>query len=64
MKHFKGCGNLSLVEGFKILRGSPEEKAQRGQYLLTMGLSCYKWYHSQIQDGGLARMLGPKGGGL
>ena len=33
---------------------------QNGQYLLVVGLSCYKWYHSKTVDGVLARMLGPK----
>ena len=35
---------------FKALRGSPKIKAQRGQYLLAVGLGRYKWYQSQVPD--------------
>ena len=61
-------------------RGSSKGKAQRGQYLLTVGLGRYKWYKSQIlgdvpvrrmspeegwtQGGVPARTLAPKGGRL
>ena len=31
----------------KTLRGSLKRKAQRRQYLLAVGLGCYKWYQSQ-----------------
>ena len=34
---------------------------QSGQYLLAVGLNCYKWYQSQSLDGVLARTLGPQG---
>ena len=37
---------------------------QSRQYLLGVGLGCYKWYQSQILCGVLARTLGPQGGGL
>ena len=30
----------------KTLRGILKGKAQRGQYLLVVGLGCYKWYQS------------------
>ena len=43
----------------KTLRGSPEGKAQRGQYLLAMGLACYKWYQSQTSCNVPVRTLGP-----
>ena len=41
---------------FKTLRGNPKEKAQRGQYLLAMGLGCYKWYQGQSPGGVLATL--------
>ena len=31
---------------FKTLSGSLEVKAQRGQYRIVVGLSCYKWYQA------------------
>jgi len=62
----------------KALRGNPKGKAQRGQYLLAVGLSRYKWYKSWTpgnvptkrlslewrwtQGGVPTRMLDPKGG--
>ena len=46
----------------KTLRRSPKGKAQRGQYLLAVGLGCYKWYQSQTQGGVPARTLSPEGG--
>ena len=48
---WRGKRNISYKSGnfslpcFKTLRGSWE--AQREQYLLAVGLSCYKWYQSQ-----------------
>ena len=36
----------SLATRFKTLRGSPEGKAQRGQYLLAVGMICCKWYQN------------------
>ena len=45
----------------KTLRGSPKGKAERGQYLLTVSLGCYKWYQSQTPSGVPARMLSPEG---
>ena len=64
----------------KTLKESPKEKAQRGQYMLAVGLGHYKWYQSQTpgdvlerrpspeggwtRDDMLARMLVPKRGGL
>ena len=63
----------------KTLRGSPKGKACRRQYLLAVGLGCYKWYQSKksgyvptrrLSSKGrwtlgsvLARTLGPKEGG-
>ena len=35
---------------------------QSGQYLLAVGLDCYKWYQSQIPGNVPARTLGPHGG--
>ena len=46
----------------KTLRGSLKRKTQREQYLLAMGLGCYKWYQSQTLDDVLARRLSPEGG--
>ena len=34
----EGCGNLSLEDDFKTLRGSSEEKVQKRQYWLAMSL--------------------------
>ena len=49
----------------KTSRGSPKGKTQRGwQYLLAVGLSCYKWYHSQTSNDVSARTLGLQEGGL
>ena len=31
-----------------------------GQYLLAIGLSCYKWYESQAPSGVPVRTLGPQ----
>ena len=45
----------------KSLRGSPKGKAQRGQYLLAVGLGCYKWYQSHTPRGVPVRRLSPKG---
>ena len=36
--------------------------SNRGQYLLAVGLDCYKWYQSQTQGGVRTRKLGPEGG--
>ena len=46
----------------KTLRGSPKGKAQREQYLLVVGLGCYKWYQSQTPSHVPARRLSPEGG--
>ena len=46
---------------FKNLEGNPKEKAQRRQYLLVVGLSCYKWYQSQTPSGVPARTLAQRG---
>ena len=43
--------------------GSPKEKAQRGQYLLAVGLSCYQWYQSQTLGDVPARRLSVERGG-
>ena len=45
----------------KTLKGSPKGKGQEGQYLLAVGLSCYKWYQSQTRGDVLARRLNPEG---
>ena len=37
MKH---SGKVSIVDVLKILRERPKGKAQRGQYLLAVGLDC------------------------
>ena len=46
----------------KTLRESLKGKAQRGQYLLAVCLSCYKWYQSQTLGDVLMRRLFSKGG--
>ena len=38
---YKGVETSLYHMRFKTLRGSPEEKAQRGQYLLAVGLGYY-----------------------
>ena len=38
-------------------------RQQRGQYLLAVSLSRYKWYHSQTPDDVPVRRLSPEGGG-
>ena len=38
---WKSLPNRRIV---KILRGIPKGKAQRGQYVLAVGLGCYKLY--------------------
>ena len=45
----------------KTLRGSLKEKAQRGQYLLAVGLDFYKWNQSQSLGGVSARTLALRG---
>ena len=34
---------------------------QSGQYMLAVGLGCYKWYYSQTPGGVSVRKLAPKG---
>ena len=51
----------SLKTCFKTLRENSEGKVQREQYLLAVGLGCYKWYQSQSLSGVPARTLGLKG---
>ena len=46
---------------FKVLRGSPKGKAQRGQYLLAVDLGRYKWYQSQTPDDVPTFSLFPEG---
>ena len=46
----------------KTSRGSLKGKAQREQYLLTVGLGRYKWYQSQTSGDVPARRLFPEGG--
>ena len=45
----------------KTLRGTRKRKAQRGQYLLAVGLGRYKWYQSQILGNVQVRRLFPEG---
>ena len=47
---------------FKTLRGSPEGKAQRRQYLLVMSLDCYKWYQIWTPGDVPERRLSPEWG--
>ena len=49
---------------FKNLEGNSKGKAQKGQYLLAVGLVYYKWYQSQTLGDVPARTLGLEGGGL
>ena len=44
----------------KTLRGSSKGEAQRGQYLLAVGLGCYKWYQSQTLGDVPMRKLSPE----
>ena len=37
----KGVKTFLLHTRFKILRGNPKGRAQRGQYQLVVGLDCY-----------------------
>ena len=39
---YKGVEIFPLQTHFKALRGSPKEKAQRGQYLLAVDLGRYR----------------------
>ena len=41
-----GLDPLHSKHVLETLRGSPEVKAQKGQYLLAVGLGRYKWYQS------------------
>ena len=43
------------------LRESPKGKPHRGQYLLAVDLSRYKWYQSQIPGDVPAGRLSPEG---
>ena len=54
---------LPSINIFKMLKESPKEKAQRGQYLLAMSLGHYQWYQSQTPDDVSTKRLSPKGGG-
>ena len=53
---------LPSIRILKTLRGSPKGKAQRGQYLLAVGLGYYKWYQNQTLSGVPTRTLSHKGG--
>ena len=44
---YKGVETFSYQTRFKVLRGSLEVKAKRGQYLLAVDLGRYKWYKGQ-----------------
>ena len=59
---YKGVKPLPSRRVKKTLRGSLEGKAQIGQYLLVVGLGCYKWYQSQASGAVSARTLGPQWG--
>ena len=58
----RGWKPLPSRRVLKTLRESSKGKAQRGQYLLEVGLDGYKWYKSQALDNVLARRLSPEGG--
>ena len=53
---------LPSIRVLKTLRRTRKGKAQREQYLLAVGLCCYKWYQIQTLGGVSARMLGPETG--
>ena len=59
---YKGVETSTWPMHFKKLEGISKEKAQRGQYLLVVGLSCYKWYQRQTPGSVPARTLSPEGG--
>ena len=60
---YKGVETSPYQTHFKNLEGNPKGKTLRGQYLLAMALSCYKWYQSQILGGVPMRTLRPERGG-
>ena len=41
---YKGVETSPYQTHFKTLKGNLKEEAQRGQYLLAVGLNHYKWY--------------------
>jgi len=45
----------------KTLKRSSKGKAQRGQYLLVVGLDCYNWYQSQTLGDVPGRRLSSEG---
>ena len=55
---------LPNIHVLKTLRENSKEEVQRGQYLLAVGLGCYKWYQSPISGGVLVKTLAPKTSGL
>ena len=56
--------NLSLTDACLKLGGETQKKkVERGQYLLVVGLDCYRWYHSLTPDDVSARRLNPGMGG-
>ena len=56
---WKPLPNRRVLE---TLRGSLKGKAQRGQYLLAVGLDSYKWYQRQTPDDVSVRRLIPEEG--
>ena len=53
-----------LLSSRVLKTGILKEKSQRWQYLLAVGLSCYKWYQSQTLGGVPVRMIGLERDGL
>ena len=43
---YKGVKTSPEHTCFKNLERTPKHKAQIGQYVLVVGLNCYKWYQS------------------
>ena len=58
---YKGVETFPYQTCFKALKGSPNEKTQRGQYLLAVDLERYKWYQSQTLDNVSTFLLFPGG---
>ena len=46
---YKGVESSFSQTRFKTLRGNPEGKAQRGQYLLMVGLGCYNGIRAKLR---------------
>ena len=65
---FKDVETSLQYTRFKNLERKSKGKTQKGQYLLAVSLSYYKWYQSQTLDGVPMKTLGTswalKGTGL